>query len=194
MTITLVKVVETCSGAPSQWDAWDADGQYYYMRFRHGGGTVHAEPGPDEATWTSFPKEMGRPFSDGAVAHFRRSHDIADSCITLQDFLDATGLQLAPGATVHSLLEEELAMADAAVEAPPQTPAAPATPTPKMKGTFALYDTDKGGLHLVYRSDDNPDQDQHIPVPAFIVSMAQRAASGGGLDAGMLGKLMGMGQ
>lgn len=187
--IVLVKVVETCVACPWQWDAWDADGQYYYMRHRHGTGTVHAEPGPDESTWTSFPNKLEQPYTDGAVAWFER-----DSIDGLDDFLAEAGLQLAPDATVRSLLEEELAMADAAVQAPPEAPEAPAVPTPKMKGTFALYDTDKGGLHLVYRTDDNPGQDQHIPVPAFIVSMASRAANGGGLDAGMLGKLMGAGQ
>ena len=39
-TIKLTKVVETCGGCPSQWDAWDANGTYYYLRFRFGHGTV----------------------------------------------------------------------------------------------------------------------------------------------------------
>lgn len=73
-----------------------------------------------------------------------------------------------------------------AADTPPGPPAAA-----KVQGTFALFDVPGGGLHLVYRTADEPDRDQHIPVPAFIVSMAQRAAAGGGLDAGMLGKLLG---
>lgn len=36
----LVRAVQTCAGCPSQWDAWDATGQYYYLRFRSSHGTV----------------------------------------------------------------------------------------------------------------------------------------------------------
>lgn len=36
----LVRVIETCSACPSQWDAWDADGVYYYIRYRFGQLTV----------------------------------------------------------------------------------------------------------------------------------------------------------
>jgi len=38
--ITITKAVQTCFACPSQWDAWDADGNYYYLRFRWGHGTV----------------------------------------------------------------------------------------------------------------------------------------------------------
>jgi hypothetical protein len=48
MTITLARVVETCIACPSQWDAWTTDGQYLYLRYRGGRGTVDAydAPGP----------------------------------------------------------------------------------------------------------------------------------------------------
>lgn len=36
----LVRVVQTCPACPSQWNAWDAAGQYYYLRYRGGRGTV----------------------------------------------------------------------------------------------------------------------------------------------------------
>lgn len=38
--ITLTRTVQTCWGCPSQWDAWDADGTYYYLRYSWGTGTV----------------------------------------------------------------------------------------------------------------------------------------------------------
>lgn len=38
--IKLTRVVETCGGCPAQWDAWDAEGTYYYLRFRYGHGSV----------------------------------------------------------------------------------------------------------------------------------------------------------
>ena len=38
--IKLRRVVETCGGCPAQWDAWDAEGTYYYLRFRYGHGSV----------------------------------------------------------------------------------------------------------------------------------------------------------
>lgn len=38
--IKLTRVVQTCWGCPSQWDAWDSEGTYYYLRFRFGHGTV----------------------------------------------------------------------------------------------------------------------------------------------------------
>ena len=31
---------QTCHGCPSQWDAWDAEGNQYYLRFRWGVGTI----------------------------------------------------------------------------------------------------------------------------------------------------------
>ena len=33
---TIVKIIETCSACPSQWDMWDAKGNYYYVRYRWG--------------------------------------------------------------------------------------------------------------------------------------------------------------
>jgi len=33
---TIVKIIETCSACPSQWDMWDAEGNYYYVCYRWG--------------------------------------------------------------------------------------------------------------------------------------------------------------
>lgn len=42
--IILTKVVKTCDSYPSQWDAWDKDGVYYYIRYRSGRGRIEREP------------------------------------------------------------------------------------------------------------------------------------------------------
>ncbi|WP_255369534.1 hypothetical protein [Kitasatospora sp. MBT63] len=36
----LARVVLTSPTNPSQWDAWTGDGQYLYLRYRHGVGSV----------------------------------------------------------------------------------------------------------------------------------------------------------
>jgi hypothetical protein len=41
--VTLTRAVQTCWACPSQWDAWDADGRYYYLRYRSGHGSVRAD-------------------------------------------------------------------------------------------------------------------------------------------------------
>lgn len=38
--VTLTRWVNTCEACPSQWDAWDAEGNYYYIRYRHGWGNI----------------------------------------------------------------------------------------------------------------------------------------------------------
>jgi hypothetical protein len=40
VNVTLTRIEQTCPACPSQWDAWDADGTYYYIRFRWGLLTV----------------------------------------------------------------------------------------------------------------------------------------------------------
>lgn len=38
--IRIVRAVQTSMACPSQWDLWDAEGNYYYGRFRHGDGSL----------------------------------------------------------------------------------------------------------------------------------------------------------
>lgn len=38
--LRLTRIVQTCSACPSQWDAWDEAGTYYYVRYRFGRFTV----------------------------------------------------------------------------------------------------------------------------------------------------------
>ncbi|GAA3550666.1 hypothetical protein GCM10022419_033670 [Nonomuraea rosea] len=91
MSIVLSKVIQTCRACPSQWDAWTTDGQYLYLRYRSGMGTVEAQPGPDVDTWTDRPPLMkfGEPSLDGLI--------------NLDDFMTTGGLELAAGAEVQTL-------------------------------------------------------------------------------------------
>jgi hypothetical protein len=71
--IILVRTVQTSSACPAQWDAWDADGNYYYLRFRHGHGTVQAMD------------EQNPNYQSGLVAHFI-DDDPWNGSIELADF------------------------------------------------------------------------------------------------------------
>lgn len=69
-TITLVRVVQTSFANPSTWDAWDGEGQYYYLRYQGHEGSMEAQPSPDPDTWTlQTDEEMAGWFV--ADAHFR---------------------------------------------------------------------------------------------------------------------------
>lgn len=90
---TLVRVVRTCSANPSQWDAWTADGQYLYLRYRHGEGCVERHPGPDSDTpesWNAGLSQRLVEWDDGS----------GRGRIGLEAFLAVAGLTLAPGASV----------------------------------------------------------------------------------------------
>lgn len=87
----LWRVVETCMACPSQWDAWTTDGQYLYLRYRHGIGSVETQPSNDSDTW-----DMDRP------PLIEWDDDTGNGDIGLDEFLEKAGLQLAPGAEVVS--------------------------------------------------------------------------------------------
>ncbi|WP_329301842.1 hypothetical protein OG410_29305 [Streptomyces sp. NBC_00659] len=91
----LTRVVQTCSAYPSQWDAWTADGQYLYLRYRHGVGCVEWHPGPEDDadtpdSWNEGLSGLLIEWDDGTES----------GVIGLEDFLVAAGLVLAPGASV----------------------------------------------------------------------------------------------
>jgi hypothetical protein len=91
VTAPLQFVVETCCACPNQWDAWTVDGQYLYLRYRSGIGTVDAYQAPGPDGWTVPP--------DGGVARFE-DDDHPAITIGLDEFLHRTGLELAPDAVV----------------------------------------------------------------------------------------------
>ncbi|WP_405835425.1 hypothetical protein OG528_01245 [Streptomyces platensis] len=91
--LTLVRVVQTRSAHPSQWDAWTAEGQYLYLRYRDGEGCVERHPGPDIDT----PDSRNEGLSELLV-----EWDDGTGCgvISFEAFLAASGLAPAPGASV----------------------------------------------------------------------------------------------
>lgn len=84
--IVLARVVQTCVAVPSQWNAWTTDGQYLYLRYRSGIGTVDAYDTEDCEQWTRIP--------DGAVARFDTG-DRLDGEMTIEEFCERAGLELA---------------------------------------------------------------------------------------------------
>ncbi|MGY5048287.1 hypothetical protein ACWDE0_22045 [Streptomyces sp. 900105755] len=73
--MVLARSKQTCFGCPSQWDAWTTDGEYLYLRFRWGSGTVTNDQGE---TVTSFDTD-----------------DRWAGIIDLDEFCDRAGLRLA---------------------------------------------------------------------------------------------------
>jgi len=66
----MTRLVRTCSACPAQWDAWDADGQQYYIRYRHGWFSLEAVSGPNWVHDHSEPRsivEQGYGDVDGGV-------------------------------------------------------------------------------------------------------------------------------
>lgn len=84
--ITLARVVRTCAACPSQWNAWTTSGQYLYLRYRSGIGTVDAYDTEDSSTWMRIP--------DGSVARFDTG-DRLDGEMSLVEFCERTDLELA---------------------------------------------------------------------------------------------------
>ncbi|MFB7330986.1 hypothetical protein [Streptomyces adustus] len=91
--LMLERVVQTCAAFPSQWDAWTTEGAYLFLHYRHGEGCVERHPGPDVDTpdsWNQGLSEVLTQWDDGT------GHGV----ISLEAFLAAAGLALAPGASV----------------------------------------------------------------------------------------------
>lgn len=85
--IALVKAVQTSIACPSQWDAWDADGKYYYLRYRHGVGYVQH--------WTGGPSFWERQDEEPElIAQFEHGDDL-DGSIGLEEFAQRAGIALA---------------------------------------------------------------------------------------------------
>jgi hypothetical protein len=80
----IVKAVQTCWACPSQWDAWTDTGQYLYLRYRYGHGTVTAFEGPNWEEWTR---------RDAPLAEFSTCNPW-DGIISLQAFAEKAGLTL----------------------------------------------------------------------------------------------------
>ncbi len=88
--VTLARVVQTCHGFPSQWDAWTTGGQYLYLRYRHGEGSVEQHPSEDTDTWDGEGSRLWTMWDDGT----------GGGIIDLADFLAMADLRLAPEAEI----------------------------------------------------------------------------------------------
>lgn len=77
-SVTLIRLEQTCWACPSQWNVWDVDGTYYYIRFRWGRLTV------DKG-------EVGAPtIFDSQIS------DEMDGLLGTDEMLAATGMRLSP--------------------------------------------------------------------------------------------------
>ena len=92
--VILRKIIMTCGACPAQWDAWDVDGNYWYLRYRHSRGTAERQPGPDVATWTNRQPNISFDTMDGET--------YADGWIELRDFCRLAGLNIHPDAVIDS--------------------------------------------------------------------------------------------
>lgn len=90
--VTIVKAVQTCWACPSQWDAWTDTGQYLYLRYRSGRGTVDRYPDNDSKQWTRVP--------DGEFTAWRDEDRLAGE-ITLPEFCEKAGIAIAPDAELR---------------------------------------------------------------------------------------------
>lgn len=93
--LTLTRVVQTAMACPSQWDAWDAEGNYYYLRYRYGHGQVKQYKTAD---WTGAHEEQ----LVRVVASFYFGHPL-DGVISLADFARLAGITIAEDAMVTGL-------------------------------------------------------------------------------------------
>lgn len=80
---TIVRATQTSYACPSQWDAWTDTGQYLYLRYRGGLGTVQAFDSPDPSQWPHTPPEI----------RFAHGHPL-DGCMALTEFAEHAGLTL----------------------------------------------------------------------------------------------------
>lgn len=91
--VILTKVVETCGACPSQWDAWDLDGNYWYLRYRSAHGSAQRFPGPDTSTWNMDPPNISFDTLD--------DHNPLHGVMSLAEFCQRAGLTLHPEVELH---------------------------------------------------------------------------------------------
>lgn len=84
--IVIVRTFQTCRACPSQWDAWDDEGNYWYLRYRHGRGTAETQPSPDWSQWSDKPPEIA----------FKTDYGHLDGYIGLDEFAARAGILLRP--------------------------------------------------------------------------------------------------
>ena len=88
MPVTLMRAVQTSMGCPSQWNAWDMNGQFYYLRYRRAHGTVHMFADEDYRNWDM--EEWQNP-----LVRFGHGHPM-DGVISFDKFCRLAKLTIAP--------------------------------------------------------------------------------------------------
>jgi hypothetical protein len=103
--VVLVQVTQTSADCLAQWDGWDRNGSYYYLRYRDGAGKVCRYRTPD---WPRADRdELIRVVAtfDDAGPH--------DGVISLEAFAARAGITVASGAAVTGFwdhVRDELVM------------------------------------------------------------------------------------
>lgn len=80
----IVRAEQTCFACPAQWNAWDADGTQYYLRYRHSLGSAEIRRTADGEWLDSNPErvaEFETDEQDGGV-------------ISLEEFCERADLEL----------------------------------------------------------------------------------------------------
>ncbi|MET7487694.1 hypothetical protein [Streptomyces sp. NPDC005538] len=100
MNVVFARALETCRYHPAlpgthfQWEAWDAQDNFFFLRYKSGVGTVDALK--DNDSWGQNEDDYDRvvQFDTG-----RRN----ESILSLDEFCQRAGIQLAPAARVVKL-------------------------------------------------------------------------------------------
>jgi hypothetical protein len=81
----IVRAEQTCFACPAQWDAWDADGSQYYLRYRHSFGSAERVR-RGEGEWLDGDRRE-------TVGEFETDEDDG-GVISLEKFCERAGLEL----------------------------------------------------------------------------------------------------
>ena len=90
MGFTFTYIKQTCNACPSQWDAWDAEGNYYYIRYRW--GTLLVEKAISESAWMA---------GDERLAYETTIGDALDGTLETKDMLEKIDAEILPRRTFH---------------------------------------------------------------------------------------------
>jgi hypothetical protein len=79
--IRIKDIVQTCIACPSQWDMWDEDGKYYYVRYRW--STLRVDKADSEEDWMSLKKQtifsMVRDENHGGYMEYDELREILEA-------------------------------------------------------------------------------------------------------------------
>ena len=82
--VLIKRIVKTCSACPSQWDAWDVSGEYYYIRYRWGCLTVNKHE------------------TNGMLIYDSEVGEYLGGWMNLEEMLECTGMKLSSDCVVNN--------------------------------------------------------------------------------------------